>query len=156
MEANESEGNMLFTRIKLLLFLQDGSIQKKIASVLERYFDAPEVHIISSTKEVAGLIEQNRQTVLLCQGNILNENGPAEIGQLISSQPNLKSIAIVNGNDYSNLNLIPSCFHGLCRDEISDLELVKGVKHVLKGEIYIDSEIRQTIIQAYLLQRQIS
>jgi hypothetical protein len=65
----------------------------------------------------------------------------------------MKSIAIIQDSELSLINKLHTCFHGLFTIDVKIEELLRGIDHISKDEVYVHSAIRQGIIESYLTEK---
>ena len=122
-------------------------VLKGIASMLEH---TPEISITGTYKNAAETLEGLREDlphVLLLDINLPDINGIDLSKQLLDKYPDLKIIALTNYEDISFVKrMLKNGVHGYLLKNTDKLEIVKALKTVLSGELFLQSDIQRRLL----------
>jgi DNA-binding NarL/FixJ family response regulator len=133
-----------------LVYLGEHDSIKSISFKLERQASAWNIVQLADLVDIHEHLVSKTPVILLSDADLLQESDLNEIRILMSAWSNLKSFTFVSRANLSSINLLSVCFHGICTIDSSITELIQGLNHVLKNEIYVHHHIRREILQTYL------
>jgi len=108
---------------------------------------------VDEIHQIPDLVPSAEAVLLISAGSVLSERRLTDIENLLGRFRSIKSIAIIRDNELSLINKLHMCFHGLFTVEVKIEELLRGIDHISKHEVYIHSAIRQGIIESYLTEK---
>jgi hypothetical protein len=149
MEHEQSDTEDRPTPIILVYLGQHDSIES-ILFELKRQAYARNIVQLVNLIDIHEHLVSKAPVILLSDGDLLQESDLNEIRLLVSAWSNFKSFTFVSRANLSSINLLSVCFHGICTVDSSITELIQGLNHVLKDEIYVHHHIRGEILQTYL------
>jgi hypothetical protein len=109
--------------------------------------------LIDEIHQIPGLVPSTETALLISAGGVLSERRLADIENLLGRFRSMKSIAIIQDSELSLINKLHTCFHGLFTIDVKIEELLRGIDHISKDEVYVHSAIRQGIIESYLTEK---
>jgi DNA-binding NarL/FixJ family response regulator len=118
-----------------------------IVSMLE---NTPELEVVGTYKNanetLEGIVKHNPD-VLLLDINLPDINGIDLSKQLLKKHPELKIIALTNFEDISFVKrMLKNGVHGYLLKNTDKLELIKAMKTVLSGDIFLQKDIQSRLI----------
>ncbi|MFD2726688.1 response regulator [Hyunsoonleella rubra] len=122
-------------------------VLKGIASMLE---GTPELKIVGLYENASQTLEKvgvDQPDVLLLDINLPDINGIDLSKQLLKSYPDLKIIALTNFEDTSFVKrMLKNGVHGYLLKNTDKLELITAMKTVLSGELFLQKDIQQQLL----------
>lgn len=122
-------------------------VLKGIVSMLEQ---TPEITITGTYKNATETLEGLRDDlphVLLLDINLPDINGIDLSKQLLDKYPDLKIIALTNYEDISFVKrMLKNGVHGYLLKNTDKLEIVKALKTVLSGELFLQSDVQRRLL----------
>lgn len=92
-------------------------------------------------------VEKNQPDILLLDINLPDINGIDLSKQLLKKYPELKIIALTNFEDISFVKrMLKNGVHGYLLKNTDKVELIKAFRTVLSGELYIQKNIHQKLL----------
>ncbi|GAB1857404.1 UvrY/SirA/GacA family response regulator transcription factor [Flavobacteriaceae bacterium MHTCC 0001] len=92
-------------------------------------------------------VKANRPDVLFLDINLPDINGIELCKQLLKLYPDLKVIALTNFEDISFVKrMLKNGVHGYLLKNTDKLELVKAIKTVLSGELFLQNDIHKRLL----------
>lgn len=118
-----------------------------IASML---MDTPELDVVGlykNAKEALDNIEKDHPDVLFLDINLPDINGIDLSKRLLKAYPELKIIALTNFEDISFVKrMLKNGVHGYLLKNTDRLELIKAMKTVLSGELFVQKDIQNKLL----------
>ncbi len=122
-------------------------IRNGIDSLLENYPDILIINKYADAKETIFGLEKELPDVLLLDINLPDTNGVDLCKVLIKSYPNLKIIALSNYDETSFVKrILKNGASGYLLKNTNSEELVEAIKSVLKGEQYLQRDIKKKLL----------
>ncbi len=122
-------------------------ILKGISSMLK---DTKEIEVIAlyeNARKTLEMIKKDQPDVLLLDINLPDINGIDLSKILLKKQSGLKIIALTNFEDITYVKrMLKNGIHGYLLKNTDKLELIKALKTVLSGKIYIQPDIEKRLI----------
>jgi DNA-binding NarL/FixJ family response regulator len=122
-------------------------VLKGIVSMLEQ---TPEITITGTYKNATETLEGLRDDlphVLLLDINLPDINGIDLSKQLLDKYPDLKIIALTNYEDISFVKrMLKNGVHGYLLKNTDKLEIIKALKTVLSGELFLQSDVQRRLL----------
>lgn len=112
--------------------------------------DTKEVQVIatfSDAKQTIQGLENSEVQILLLDINLPDINGIDLSMQLLKKHPDLKIIALTNYEEVSFAKrMLKNGVHGYLLKNTDKIELLKAIKTVLSGEIYLQKDINDKLL----------
>lgn len=122
-------------------------VLKGIASMLENTPELDVVGLYENASQTMENIGADKPDVLLLDINLPDINGIDLSKQLLKSYPDLKIIALTNFEDTSFVKrMLKNGVHGYLLKNTDKLELITAMKTVLSGELFLQKDIQQQLI----------
>ncbi|MBC3759247.1 response regulator transcription factor [Hyunsoonleella sp. SJ7] len=122
-------------------------VLKGIASMLEGTTQLKVVGLYENASQTLENIGADQPDVLLLDINLPDINGIDLSKQLLKSYPDLKIIALTNFEDTSFVKrMLKNGVHGYLLKNTDKLELVTAMKTVLSGELFLQKDIQQQLL----------
>ncbi|MCB4808178.1 response regulator transcription factor [Tamlana sp. 62-3] len=124
--------------------------QMVLQGIVAMLTDTPDLKVVGTYKnaqETLEAIEISKPDVLLLDINLPDINGIDLSKKLLGKMPELKIIALTNFEDISFVKrMLKNGVHGYLLKNTDKLELIKAMKTVLSGEIFLQKSIQNKII----------
>lgn len=118
-----------------------------IVSMLENTSELEVVGTYKNANETLEGIVKHNPDVLLLDINLPDINGIDLSKQLLKKHPELKIIALTNFEDISFVKrMLKNGVHGYLLKNTDKLELIKAMKMVLSGELFLQKDIQSRLI----------
>lgn len=118
-----------------------------IASMLS---DTPELDVVglyNNAQETLDNIEKDHPDILFLDINLPDINGIDLSKRLLKNYPELKIIALTNFEDISFVKrMLKNGVHGYLLKNTDKLELIKAMKTVLSGELFVQKDIQNKLL----------
>ncbi len=136
--------------IRVLLAEDHNIIRQGIRSLLEREIGIQVIGEAVDGRETVILTKQLKPDVVLMDVSMPNLNGIEATRQICQENPDVKVIALsVHSDDPFVSGMLTSGASGyLLKDCLLD-ELVKAIKTVANGQLYLGARIAQNVVQEY-------
>lgn len=124
--------------------------QMVLQGIVAMLTDTPDLKVVGTYKnaqETLDTIEISKPDILLLDINLPDINGIDLSKKLLVKMPELKIIALTNFEDISFVKrMLKNGVHGYLLKNTDKLELIKAMKTVLSGEIFLQKSIQNKII----------
>ncbi|WP_338359915.1 response regulator transcription factor [Yeosuana marina] len=134
-------------KIKVAITDDHEMVLKGIVSML---LNTPELEVVGMYKnaeETLKNIEKDNPDILLLDINLPDINGIDLSKQLLKNQLELKIIALTNFEDISFVKrILKNGAHGYLLKNTDKLELIKAMKTVLSGELFLQKDIQNRLL----------
>ncbi|WP_369992934.1 response regulator [Winogradskyella sp.] len=118
-----------------------------IASMLS---DTPELDVVglyNNAQETLDNIEKDHPDILFLDINLPDINGIDLSKRLLKNYPELKIIALTNFEDISFVKrMLKNGVHGYLLKNTDKLDLIKAMKTVLSGELFVQKDIQNKLL----------
>jgi DNA-binding NarL/FixJ family response regulator len=112
----------------------------------------PEVEVVGTYQNATETIEnigKNIPDVLLLDINLPDINGIKLCKQLLETYPELKIIALTSFDELSYVRrILNNGAHGYLSKNIDKIELIKALKTVLLGDLYLQKDIEKRLLNS--------
>ncbi|WP_298550900.1 response regulator transcription factor [uncultured Algibacter sp.] len=133
--------------IKIAITDDHQMVLQGIASMLESSPELKVVGLYNNAKNTLANIEKDKPDVLLLDINLPDINGIDLSKQLLNNNPGLKIIALTNFEDISFVKrMLKNGVHGYLLKNTDKFELVKAMKIVLSGELFLQKDIQERLL----------
>lgn len=133
--------------IKIAITDDHPLVLKGIASMLEGTPDIQVVAAYENASQTLESIEKDSLDILLLDINLPDINGIDLSKRLLKKYPELKIIALTNFEDLSYVKrMLKNGVHGYLLKNTDKLELIKAMKTVLSGELFLPEDIRARLL----------
>lgn len=134
-------------KIKISITDDHEMVLQGIKSMLE---NTPELEVVGTYKNANETLEdivKHNPDVLLLDINLPDINGIDLSKQLLRKHPELKIIALTNFEDISFVKrILKNGVHGYLLKNTDKLELIKAMKTVLSGNIFLQEDVQSRLI----------
>ena len=126
-------------------------VLRGIESMLKTTREVEVVGTFQNGQETIDTIGKNVPDVLLLDINLPDINGVKLCKQLVEIYPELKIIALTSFDELSYVKrILTNGAHGYLSKNIDKIELIKALKTVLSGEIYLQKDIERRLLNSSL------
>lgn len=134
-------------KIKIAITDDHEMVLKGIDSMLADTKDIEVVGIYNNANETLINIQKDRPDILLLDINLPDINGIDLSKKLLKKYTDLKIIALTNFDDISFVKrMLKNGVHGYLLKNTDKLELIKALKTVLSGELFVQKDIKDRLI----------